>query len=624
MKHYKTLDIFDTLDSANDAALSELSRGEPVPKAIRVKKPPIVDLSTAINPLIDNELKPVNQKKSTNKNSSSPSSPSSLARPATVTSSSFFEKSDELNTKNDESNDDYDKLKDSVIAEHLTRTLQNTLCFDDVSNEWYLQQKWLWQTVSKKRATKAISKALSAVLPDGYSMSKLNSIEAFLTLNLLVSAWESRRNLLPMQNGILDTNTGTLITARDQYRFNWQLPYSFEPRAKIQVITEWLNDATGGDDEAISIIRAFFKMALIGGEVQKFLELIGPGGTGKSTLARLLVAFIGEHNQVTTDLKNLEGNRFEAAALYGKRLALINDSSRYGGEVSTLKAITGGDPIRYERKNQQQGGSFVYKGVVVVASNEAIQTADYTSGLIRRRMPVVFNRKVTDEDKTKWASLGGIEAVMKKELPGLLNWVLAMTDDEVKAVIGGINGEMTCTQREHLLDTNKIAEWLNDNTVIIEDAVTYVGKSTSEVKDVYEADKLISEKLYSNYERWCKDSNYHPVAFNRFSANVTDICEQLKIKITKDKNKHGAYLRGIAIRNDYLHSNHPMPVTKAILNDSLISKNDLSNTIGDEQIRSDDELVTNETRASDGGDEGDDINAVVENTVSIVGDRGRI
>ncbi|MDD5322910.1 MAG: phage/plasmid primase, P4 family [Methylococcales bacterium] len=620
MKHYKTLDIFEPLNSFNDAVLSELSTGEPVPKAIRVKKPPIVDLSTAINPLIDNELIPVNQKKSTNKKSSSPSS---LARHATVTSSSLFEKGDELNTKNDESKDDYDKLKDSVIAEHLTRILQNTLCFDDVSNEWYLHQKWLWQTVSKKRATKAISKALSAVLPDGYSMSKLNSIEAFLTLNLLVSAWESRRNLLPMQNGILDTNTGTLITARDQYRFNWQLPYCFEPDTQIQVIDEWLNDATGGDAEAINIIRAFFKMALIGGEVQKFLELIGPGGTGKSTLARLLVAFIGEHNQVTTDLKNLEGNRFEAAALYGKRLALINDSSRYGGEVSTLKAITGGDPIRYERKNQQQGGSFVYKGVVVVASNEAIQTADYTSGLIRRRMPVVFNRKVTDEDKEKWASLGGIEAAMKKELPGLLNWVLAMTDDEVKAVIGGINGEMTRTQREHLIDTNKIAEWLNDNTVIIEDAVTYVGKSTSEVKDVYETDKLISEKLYSNYERWCRDSNYHPVAFNRFSANVTDICEQLKIKIIKDKNKHGAYLRGIAIRNDS-HSSHPMPVTKAILNDSPISKNDLLNTKGDELIRSGDEPVTNETRANDSGDDGDDIKAVVEYTVSLVGDRGRI
>jgi len=131
-------------------------------------------------------------------------------------------------------------------------------------------------------------------------------------------------------------------------------------------------------------------MALVGGDVQKFLELIGPGGTGKSTLIRLLVAFIGEKNHTATDLKNLETNNFEAAALYGKRLVLISDSSRYGGEVSTLKALTGGDPVRLEKKNKQQTGSFVFDGVIVIASNEAIQTADYTSGLMRRRMPVNF------------------------------------------------------------------------------------------------------------------------------------------------------------------------------------------------------------------------------------------
>ena len=53
--------------------------------------------------------------------------------------------------------------------------------------------------------------------------------------------------------------------------------------------------------ESVNIIRAFFKMALVGGEVQKFLELIGSGGTGKSTLIRLLVAFIGEKNHAATD-----------------------------------------------------------------------------------------------------------------------------------------------------------------------------------------------------------------------------------------------------------------------------------------------------------------------------------
>jgi phage/plasmid-associated DNA primase len=51
-----------------------------------------------------------------------------------------------------------------------------------------------------------------------------------------------------------------------------------------------------------------------------------------------------------TTLEQLEKNRFETAAIYGKKLLLITDSDKYGGEVSTLKAITGGDPIRFEKK----------------------------------------------------------------------------------------------------------------------------------------------------------------------------------------------------------------------------------------------------------------------------------
>ncbi|PPK76925.1 P4 family phage/plasmid primase-like protein [Methylobacter tundripaludum] len=374
------------------------------------------------------------------------------------------------------------------------------------------------------------------------------------------------------------------------------MPYSFDPNAKLSVIKQWLWDASGKDLESVNIIRAFFKMALVGGEVQKFLELIGSGGTGKSTLIRLLVAFIGEKNHAATDLKNLETNRFEAAALYGKRLVLISDSSRYGGEVSTLKALTGGDPVRFEKKNQQQSGSFVFDGVVVIASNEAIQTADYTSGLIRRRLPVNFNSKVTYSDKQKWAAVGGIEAVMHKELAGLLNWATSMPDAEVKAVIGGINGQMTQTQRDHLVETNKIAAWMDDNIIIEPNAVTYVGGSMKG-KTEDETSLARREKLYANYESWCSDGAVHPVALQRFTANITDVCDQLKIDvIALSKDRNGKPIKGIAIRGDH-HFNHAMPVTKKLLCDP------------DKKLC--DPVVTQQSRAGDGGDPCDPINSPV-------------
>lgn len=544
----------------------------------------------------------------TDENQSSGSSGQSERGLQSSDGSSGHVKTDDPANKNDK------HLVESKLAKHIAETLKDLLCYDETCDTWFCPKKGLWEPCTEKRAFKIIMRVLDTKMPGGYAISKLNNIKSFLKIYLLLDKWTNNRHLLPMANGVLDTKIMQLRDYTHNFRFNWQLPYAFNPDAKIDVIKCWLWDASDQDMESINIIRAFFKMALVGGDAQKFLELIGVGGTGKSTLIRLLVAFIGKENHAATDLKNLETNRFEAAALYGKRLALISDSNRYGGEVSVLKALTGGDPVRLEKKNQQQSGSFVFDGVVVITANEAIQTADYTSGLIRRRMPVNFNRRITDEDKAKWASNGGIESAMHKELPGLLNWVLSMTDAEVKAVIGGINGEMTKTQREHLLETNKLAEWLNDNTVIIDGAVSYVGKSTSEIKDDYEIEKLVNEKLYSNYERWSKESNYHPVAFNRFSKNVIDICELLKIKVTKDKKEKGACVIGIALRNAS-HINLPSPITKTFLNSDTSPNNNQFNITNDELRGVSDESLTNQPLDTDGTDEPDDISSPVKNTV---------
>jgi len=558
------------------------------------------DLSKAIDPLNDGGDKEIIV---TNKTGS----PQSLSSPTGVTGVTGFvigdEKllfvDDELQTPGIHYPNMDHPEKESKLAEHIADVLRDSLCYDEIGGDWYTQKKGLWHVISEKKALKIIMRALDIQMPEGYAINKLNNIKTFLTIYLLLDEWESKRNLLPMTNGVLNTETMQLSVHSHQHRFNWQLPYSFNPDAKIDVIKRWLWDASGQDMESVKIIRAFFKMAIVGGEMQKFLELIGVGGTGKSTLIRLMVAFIGDKNHAATDLKNLETNRFEAAALYGKRLTIISDSSRYGGEVSVLKALTGGDPVRLEKKNQQQSGSFIYQGVVVIASNEAIQTADYTSGLIRRRMPVTFNRKVTDVDKAKWSNLGGIESAMHKELPALLNWVLAMTDDEVKAVVGSINGAMTQSQREHLIDTNKIAAWLDDNIIVKPDAITYVGASMKQKRDENEVSIACREKLYANYERWCEDGAVHPVALQRFTANLTDVCDQLQIDVTaKNKDKYGKPIQGIAIRRDY-HTSYATPVTRKLL--------------GDEEMLSGDEAVTRQSFDSSHGDLDDDNFSAVTN-----------
>lgn len=462
--------------------------------------------------------------------------------------------------------DKKESVQDSLLSKSLATQLENTLVLDETTGDWFKCSNGIWSPISKVAGTKTINRALHDVLPFGFSMNKLNAVEGFLKLYLSLHQWETDKTLLPLKNGVLDTKTLTLTDYSAQHKFNWQLPYAYDPAAQMTVIQQWLGEVSGHDMEVVNIIRAFFRITLTGGEVQKFLEIVGPGGTGKSTLIRLLVMFVGESNHAATDLKNLEQNRFEAATLYGKRLAVISDSSRYGGEVSVLKAITGGDPIRHERKNQQQSGSFLYKGVVVIASNEAIQSTDYSSGLARRRMPITFVRKVTDEDKAKWRSMGGIEKAMQAELPGLLNWVLAMTEDELHATLSSINGNLSMAQRQHFVETNKLAAWMDDNLITQEASILYIGASSAALKDSHEIDREASTKLYPNYMRWCAENGVQTLAVQRFTNSLLDVAEHCKLPVKKlSRDSSGNRVAGLKIRS-IADIAIPTPITKTLLN----------------------------------------------------------
>lgn len=461
----------------------------------------------------------------------------------------------------------YEKMQDSKLRDVVVERLANSLCFDEIADLWYRRTDEIWIPTTKTGKSRLVDDLLSELLPEGFSDRRFRAVERLLENRLGMTGWEQSPDLLPVKNGVLNVKTRELAPYSAKHRFNWRLPYSFDPDAKINVIRRWLWDASGQDEEVVSMVRAFFKIAVTGGTAQKFLEVIGPGGTGKSTLVRLLVLLLGEKNHAATDLKNLEQNRFEAATLYGKRLAVISDSSRFNGEVSVLKALTGGDPIRHERKHQQQSGSFTFRGVVVIAANEPIQSTDYTSGLARRRLPVYFNRKITDADKAKWRSVGGIEKAMEAELPGLLNWVLSMPDDEFDGVIQSISGDLNASQRQHLTETNKLAAWIDDRLVADANAVLYVGPSLKSV-DAMEYGYAINRKLYPNYQDWCEENGVQAISVNRFANSLIDVCQHCRIPVNAlKKDRFGKRIQGLAIRqtNDFRSLT---PVTQVLLDES--------------------------------------------------------
>ena len=141
-----------------------------------------------------------------------------------------------------------------------------------------------------------------------------------------------------------------------------RIPYDYATDAHCNSIKEWPS-VQGGDEEVVEVLRAWLRAYLVGAyDIQRFLEVVGPGKTGKSTFASLCTALVGLENTVATDFENLR-SRFESARFIDASLCLFNDVERYAGDVSKFKAMTGGDPLRAEHKNSgAKIPPFIFKG----------------------------------------------------------------------------------------------------------------------------------------------------------------------------------------------------------------------------------------------------------------------
>jgi putative DNA primase/helicase len=247
---------------------------------------------------------------------------------------------------------------------------------------------------------------------------------------------------------------------------------------------------------------------------------------------------VGASNAFTTDLRNLETNRFETASIYGKRLVVVTDAGRYGGAVDTLKALVGQDPMRIERKNVQQSGSFIFTGIVLFASNEQLISTDLTSGLDRRRAVVQFNRVVPEIEKAAWAKRGGEEAVLHKEIPGLVNWLLSIHKDEVTRIIASPPAQAADSNREAMLANNHVARWLAECCIPEKGVCTIVGQKKEVVENGQREIAFSSEHLYPNFIAFTIGEGVQPLGRGRFKETLIDASRTMGHPLENKRKPH--------------------------------------------------------------------------------------
>jgi phage/plasmid-associated DNA primase len=401
---------------------------------------------------------------------------------------------------------------------------------------------------------------LGDFLKKGFTSNMMNDVFIQLQAALAFSEWYDGTDYLLFTNGILNVETRELLPFNREMYMTQQMPYEYDPSATCEPIVQWLKHTQQDSWKRTQVLRAWLRATLLGRyETQKFLEIVGPGKSGKSTYANLAVALVGKANCYSTDMENLEKNRFEAAYCFNKKLLLFQDADRWGGSVSKLKAITGCDWIRAERKYQGDAmDPFQYHGVVIITANEAIQSTDYTSGLARRRLTIPFDRpfeggQSEQKELIKFDTKGNPQGVFAPLLPGLVNWVLDMSEDDMRALLMETSQHVPFFkkyEKAQSLRSNPMLDWLDSKVVFEPNESTPVGYckvAASGGSGVY---MNWGTWLYPSYAEFCRSCNVGIISRARFEVLLMDIIQhQLKLNAYSMKNTQGLRINNVAIRD---------------------------------------------------------------------------
>ena len=494
--------------------------------------------------------------------------------------------------KNDKnhSNTETKKISQSRMSKEIADKYRSKLAWHDGNKAWYWYEDKIpgtWTEVPEIIVGSLVFEELEQAIGLTFEHSKVVGTVRSLKYHLKLVEWEVMPGYVCLQDCVLDVNTLKTYPHQPGYRFLNSLPYKWSDRdIGCDKIKQWLLETCEGREEWVQVLRAAMKATVTErSDLQRYMELIGYGGSGKGTILRLVMQLVGKNNVAVTNLKQLENNRFETANFYGKKLIVITDSEQYTGDVSVLKKITGQDELRYEKKGVQQTSGFRFPGMVWIAANEAMQSKDYTSGLRRRRLSMPFNRVIPPHLRID------LEPEFKPFLSGLLAWVLEMPNSEVEEYVRNTDKKvksLASYKEEVLLETNPVAQWADNCLYVNPDASTFVGNKTQDPE----------RYLFANYSKWCSENGYTPLAHIRFSKTLVELFQTHlgNLDVTRHRGNKGTYIKGISLKlrgNQHL----PNPITGNLEEAVTVSDSRSDSSVTDK--------VTAELPASDRFDSSD-------------------
>jgi len=170
----------------------------------------------------------------------------------------------------------------------------------------------------------------------------------------------------------------------------WVLPYSYaEARGSNELFTSWLLRCFDGDPDANGKIRALKQIggACLASLFPRYVFLFGPGGTGKSTFAKLCMRFLSPQNVCSVEPRH-QGERFGTEIMVNKLANIVTDISGAKIDSALFKRAEDRVPEYIDRKGRGAVMGYL-PGLNIFCTNILPKGIDGESSAMDRRATII-------------------------------------------------------------------------------------------------------------------------------------------------------------------------------------------------------------------------------------------
>ncbi len=339
-------------------------------------------------------------------------------------------------------------------------------------------------------------------------------------LNQYPAAW------INFQNGFFDPVIRQIIPHDPKYKAINQIPHVFNPANQPDgaAVEEWLSFIVPDQDDREMLLEFAGYAMTRDVRQQKFLILNGEGGTGKSTVIRMIEAVIGSNNLSSISLSELT-QRFSAYGLLGKLLNSCADLELTALEdTSTIKKALGEDTLRGEAKGKDAFPFKSYAKLIFSCNELPIVKAEKTNGFYRRLLILTMNR-VPATVKTD------LFDQLRKEIDYFIRIsVEALARMYERGTILASNHSDQAVERLRM-DSDTVAAFIND--------------------ELYSGGRADRAKLFNRYSSYCVEAERQALTKNNFFKS-------LRAKGYREGKSGGDwYFEGISFEKNSLKNSLP-------------------------------------------------------------------